>query len=78
MELSLLFLMGITGSLHCAGMCGQLALLAGGRGLLPYLAGKTTSYLLLGALAGAFGDAVLKAVQPAPACSPLPRVRCCW
>lgn len=51
--------MGITGSLHCAGMCGPLALLAGGRGLPLYLVGKTSSYILLGALAGALGHSVL-------------------
>lgn len=59
MNLPLLFLMGISGSLHCAGMCGPLAALAGGRGLPLYLAGKTSSYLLLGALAGALGGSVL-------------------
>lgn len=51
--------MGITGSLHCAGMCGPLALLAGRRGLPLYLVGKTSSYLLLGALAGALGHSML-------------------
>ncbi len=66
MDFSLLFLMAITGSLHCAGMCGPLSLLVGGRGLLPYLAGKTSSYVLLGALAGALGDAVLKAGAAGP------------
>ena len=59
MNLLLLFLMGISGSLHCAGMCGPLAALVGGRGLPLYLAGKTSSYLLLGALAGALGESVL-------------------
>lgn len=34
-------------------MCGPLAMLAGSRGLPLYLAGKTSSYVLLGALAGA-------------------------
>lgn len=66
MDFSLLFLMSITGSLHCAGMCGPLALLVGGRGLLPYLAGKTSSYVLLGALAGALGDAILKTGSTGP------------
>ena len=59
MNLPLLFLMGISGSLHCAGMCGPLAALAGARGLPLYLAGKTSSYLLLGALAGALGESAL-------------------
>jgi sulfite exporter TauE/SafE len=65
-NLPLLFLMGISGSLHCAGMCGPIALLAGGRGLAPYLVGKTTSYVLLGALAGALGDAVIQAGSAGP------------
>jgi len=57
---TLLLLMGISGSLHCAGMCGPLAALTGGRwpGLPLYLFGKTTSYVLLGALAGALGQSV--------------------
>jgi uncharacterized protein len=59
LNLPLLFLMGISGSLHCAGMCGPLAALAGARGLPLYLVGKTSSYLLLGALAGALGESAL-------------------
>jgi len=66
MDLPLLFLMGITGSLHCAGMCGPIALLARGRGLLLYLAGKTSSYVLLGALAGALGKAVVETGAAGP------------
>ncbi len=66
MNVWLLFLMGITGSLHCAGMCGPLALVAGGRGLLPYLAGKTSTYVLLGALAGALGETVIKTGSAGP------------
>jgi sulfite exporter TauE/SafE len=60
LNLPLLFLMGITGSLHCAGMCGPLAALAGHRGLPFYLIGKTSTYLLLGALAGALGESILR------------------
>jgi sulfite exporter TauE/SafE len=60
LNLPLLFLMGISGSLHCAGMCGPLAALAGARGLPLYLAGKSSTYVLLGALAGAFGETVLR------------------
>jgi len=60
LNLPLVFLMGISGSLHCAGMCGPLAALAGARGLPLYLVGKTSTYVLLGALAGAFGETVLR------------------
>jgi sulfite exporter TauE/SafE len=58
--------MGLAGSLHCAGMCGPLALLAaGGRRAwveFPlYLAGKASTYIFLGALAGALGEHLLQA-----------------
>jgi len=64
--LAMLFGMGLAGGLHCAGMCGPLALLAtaGRRRLVSiglYLTGKTSSYALLGALAGALGETVLRA-----------------
>jgi sulfite exporter TauE/SafE len=64
--LTLLFTMGLAGGLHCAGMCGPLALLAAvGHGRLLsmalYLTGKTSSYVLLGALAGALGETLLRA-----------------
>jgi sulfite exporter TauE/SafE len=70
MDAALLWLlatMGITGSLHCAAMCGPLALVVTGgakrraASLALYLTGKTSSYVLLGALAGALGEAVVKA-----------------
>lgn len=56
----MLLAMGAAGGLHCAGMCGGLAALAG-RGpwrFLLYTAGRTSSYILLGTLAGALGRAV--------------------
>ena len=55
----MLLAMGTAGMLHCAGMCGGLAALAG-RGLL-YTAGRASAYLFLGTLAGALGEAVLRA-----------------
>lgn len=63
---SMLVGMGLAGGLHCAGMCGPLALLAtaGGRripGLALYLTGKAASYVFLGTLAGALGEALLRA-----------------
>ncbi len=58
------FIIGIVGSLHCAGMCGPLALALpvpqGGRaqfvaGRLLYNAGRVVTYALLGAVAGLVG-----------------------
>jgi sulfite exporter TauE/SafE len=54
--------LGFAGGVHCAAMCGPLAI--GGacregrmraRPALEYLAGRYTIYILLGAVAGAFG-----------------------
>lgn len=48
------FILGLTGSLHCVGMCGVLAFQAGkttGTTLL-YHAGRITTYILLGLVAG--------------------------
>jgi sulfite exporter TauE/SafE len=64
MDAALLWLlatMGITGSLHCAAMCGPLALVAArdARSFALYVTGKASSYVLLGALAGALGEAVV-------------------
>jgi sulfite exporter TauE/SafE len=60
-----LFGMGMAGTLHCAGMCGGLAVLAGGARkpgrFAAYLAGKSSGYVFIGALAGAAGEAVLRA-----------------
>lgn len=63
LDLSVVFLAGLLGSAHCAGMCGGFAIalgaLPGTRAyaarLAVYLAGKALTYVLLGALAGAFG-----------------------
>ena len=52
------FLAGLVGSLHCIGMCGGFAVACGGRAgdTLLWHAGRTTTYAVLGALAGAFGS----------------------
>lgn len=61
---------GFFGSLHCAGMCGgfALALDRGDRRFLPrtttqlaFLAGKATTYVLLGAVVGALGATFVRA-----------------
>lgn len=63
-------LLAVANAAHCAGMCGVFAGHAargGGRGLATYLAGKTATYVTLGALAGAAGAqalAVSRAAQP--------------
>lgn len=58
------FILGLIGSLHCAGMCGPLALalpatgdtkLSFGLGRVAYNSGRVTTYCLLGALFGAIG-----------------------
>jgi hypothetical protein len=63
-ELPLVFLGGLLGSAHCAGMCGGFALLLGlgGRSAarllgrqLAYSAGRICTYAVLGAAAGQFG-----------------------
>jgi sulfite exporter TauE/SafE len=48
---------GLVGSLHCIGMCGGFAIACGGRARDTFLwhAGRTTTYAILGGLAGAFG-----------------------
>jgi sulfite exporter TauE/SafE len=56
--LSSAFLAGLVGSLHCIGMCGGFAVACGGRVRDTFLwhAGRTATYAILGALAGAFGS----------------------
>ncbi|HEX2867167.1 MAG TPA: sulfite exporter TauE/SafE family protein [Ignavibacteriales bacterium] len=63
MEFWSAFLIGLAGSLHCAGMCGALVLalpqqdkfsFISGRAL--YNAGRIVSYVFLGLLFGAFGS----------------------
>ena len=67
MELWTAFLLGLLGSLHCAGMCGPLVLAlpgtAGGRaswlvGRLAYNAGRIATYTVLGAGFGLIGHTV--------------------
>ncbi|MCC6859888.1 MAG: sulfite exporter TauE/SafE family protein [Bryobacterales bacterium] len=61
--LPMLLAMSAAGMLHCAGMCGGLAIVAAGpgrSGLALYLSGKTAAYLLLGALAGSLGEMVMR------------------
>lgn len=66
MELWSAFLIGMAGSLHCAGMCGPLmvALPANSKsrlgfflGRIIYNAGRITAYIFLGMLFGTFGSA---------------------
>lgn len=51
------FLLGLTGSLHCVGMCGVLALQAGRTptAILLYHTGRIAAYVVLGLLAGVVG-----------------------
>lgn len=52
------FMAGLVGSLHCIGMCGGFAVACGGRARDTFLwhFGRTATYAILGALAGAFGS----------------------
>lgn len=59
------FLLGFAGSLHCVGMCSPLALQVRGKGntgllinRLLYHAGRATTYLALGVVAGLLGKAI--------------------
>jgi sulfite exporter TauE/SafE len=56
-----IFIASLLGSLHCVGMCGGLALVAGAQGALVgqlwYHTGRGLGYLLLGAAAGGIGGA---------------------
>ncbi len=51
---------GLVGSLHCIGMCGCFAVACGGSARQSFFwhAGRLTTYVILGALAGAFGGAI--------------------
>lgn len=51
---------GLIGSIHCIGMCGGFAVACGGsaRGSVFWHAGRLTTYMILGALAGSFGGAI--------------------
>jgi sulfite exporter TauE/SafE len=58
------FVLGLFGSLHCAGMCGPLALAmphSSVPGRLAYNFGRIVTYCLLGAVFGLFGQALLLA-----------------
>jgi sulfite exporter TauE/SafE len=59
-------IMGLAGSVHCAGMCGPIALVVAGnnpeaktRGILLYNLGRVLTYTLLGTLSGLAGHTVL-------------------
>ncbi len=59
------FLIGITGSMHCIGMCGPLAILIGSDRFnstlvdsILYHTGRITSYLLIGILVGLIGISI--------------------
>jgi len=56
------FILGITGSLHCVGMCGPIAILINGRSKSQYLinrlmyhAGRTFTYIMMGMIVGVLG-----------------------
>lgn len=64
------FILGLVGSLHCAGMCGPLALalpVAGGNApgyafsRVAYNAGRVITYAMLGLVFGLFGKTLLMA-----------------
>lgn len=69
-----IFIASVAGSLHCIGMCGGLSALASSSGRGPlygqlgYHLGRGVGYLLLGILAGVFGeffiDLVKKVLKP--------------
>ena len=70
MDLTTAFVLGLVGSLHCAGMCGPLALALPGslmarfRFLLSraaYNLGRITTYCLLGMVFGALGQSLVLA-----------------
>jgi sulfite exporter TauE/SafE len=59
------FLLGLTGSLHCVGMCGPIASMVQGTAgrkilinRLLYNAGRTTTYVLMGVMVGLLGKIV--------------------
>ncbi|HUA60462.1 MAG TPA: sulfite exporter TauE/SafE family protein [Verrucomicrobiae bacterium] len=65
LEFTAVFALGLAGSLHCLGMCGPIVLSysVGLRGPRPaahaaYNAGRILTYMLLGAIAGAAGQAI--------------------
>jgi sulfite exporter TauE/SafE len=71
------FLSGLAGSLHCVAMCGGFAATAGSRpaGAAAWHLGRLSTYMVLGAIAGAVGKAI-----PGPAWVPaaVATVLLCW
>ncbi len=52
--------MGLVGALHCAAMCGPLAVAGSAGGRAPsYFAGRLVSYAAIGALLGSIGEHAL-------------------
>jgi sulfite exporter TauE/SafE len=52
--------LGLVSGLHCLQMCGPIALVVGkGRPLVLYNAGRIVTYMLLGAVAGSVGQALM-------------------
>src|SRR5690242_19956943 len=67
MQLWTAFVLGIVGSLHCAAMCGPLALALPATGATPvsffagraaYNTGRIATYCILGAVLGLMGQAL--------------------
>lgn len=64
-----IFIASVAGSLHCIGMCGGLAALASSSSRGPlfgqcgYHLGRGVGYIVLGALAGAFGELFIDIVK---------------
>ena len=59
-------MMGLAGSIHCAGMCGPIALIVFGRkeenrlrGMAIYNSGRVLTYVILGALSGFAGQSIV-------------------
>lgn len=59
-------IMGLAGSIHCAGMCGPIALVVSGKnedhklkGIFLYNSGRIITYVTLGTLSGFVGHSVL-------------------
>lgn len=61
-------IMGLAGSIHCAGMCGPIAVIIGGKNgaasnpgwnALVYNSGRVVTYALLGSISGLAGKSVI-------------------
>lgn len=59
MEFLAAILLGLAGGLHCAGMCGPIALVVGRS--VPYLLGRILTYAVLGVIAGAGASTIATA-----------------